>query len=57
MVEARLTERDPAKLAIGMPVELVIVPFRVDADGNDVLAFAFTPVDGAPDAPGAAGGA
>jgi uncharacterized protein len=57
MVEARLTERDPAKLAIGMTVELVIVPFRVDADGNDVLAFAFAPVvPGAAGAPGDAGG-
>ena len=44
MVETRLTERDPAKLAIGMPVELVVVPFRVDADGTEVVAFAFTPV-------------
>jgi uncharacterized protein len=45
MVETRLTERDPAKLRIGMPVELVVVPFTVDAGGNQVLGFAFRPVE------------
>ncbi len=28
MVETRLTESDPTKLRIGMPVQLVVVPFR-----------------------------
>jgi len=42
-VEARLTENDPAKLEIGMPVEMVIVAFRTDADGREVLTFAFEP--------------
>jgi uncharacterized OB-fold protein len=46
-VEARLTESDPERLAHGMEVELVIVPFRTDDDGNDVVTFAFRPVDGA----------
>ena len=47
-VEARLTESDPAKLAFGMDVELAIVPFYVDADGDEILTFAFAPVtDGA----------
>ena len=44
-VEGRLTESDPARLRIGMEVELVIVPFRVDPDGTEVLTFAFAPID------------
>ena len=43
-VEARLTESDPARLDFGMEVELRIVPFYVDADGVEVLTFAFEPV-------------
>lgn len=43
MVEARLTERDPARLEIGMPMELVVVPFTTDADGNEVVTYAFRP--------------
>jgi uncharacterized OB-fold protein len=43
-VESRLTESDPAKLVNGMEVELVIVPFRTDDDGNEVVTFAFGPV-------------
>jgi uncharacterized OB-fold protein len=43
-VEGRLTENDPAKLRFGMAVELVIVPFFVDNDGNEVMTFAFAPV-------------
>lgn len=45
MVEARLTENDPGRLAIGAPMELVVVPFRHDDDGNEVVTFAFRPVD------------
>ena len=45
-VEGRLTEADVAKLRIGMEVELVVVPFRTDPDGTEVMTFAFTPVDG-----------
>ena len=44
-VETRLTEHDPAKLDFGMDVELVIVPFRVDDDGTQVMTFAFAPVE------------
>lgn len=44
-VETRLTESDPAKLRIGMDVELVVVPLTTDADGNEVITFAFQPVD------------
>jgi len=52
IVEARLTENDPARLRIGMPMELVLVPFRTDPDSPagpdstadpDVLTFAFRP--------------
>ncbi len=43
-VEARLTEADPEALAQGMEMELVVVPFRIDADGNEVVTFAFRPV-------------
>jgi uncharacterized OB-fold protein len=42
-VEARLTERDPDKLAFGLAMELTIVPFTTDDDGNDVMTFAFRP--------------
>jgi uncharacterized protein len=43
-VESRLTESDPEKLDFGMEVELRIVPFYVDDDGNEVVTFAFAPV-------------
>jgi uncharacterized OB-fold protein len=45
-VEARLTEPDPSKLRIGMEMELVVVPFRTDEAGNEVVTFAFQPVGG-----------
>ena len=45
-VEARLTEADPAKLKIGMEMELTLVPLTTDADGNEVVTFAFRPVAG-----------
>ena len=41
IVEARLTETDPDELEIGEAMELVVVPFRRDDDGNDVVTFAF----------------
>lgn len=43
-VEGRLTENHPDKLEFGMAVELVMVPFTADADGNEVITFAFQPV-------------
>jgi uncharacterized protein len=43
-VEARLTEPDPAKLAIGQEMELRILPFGVDAEGNETMIYAFAPV-------------
>ena len=43
-VEGRLTEADPAKLHIGMEVELAIVPFRQEPDGSQVMVYAFSPI-------------
>jgi uncharacterized OB-fold protein len=43
-VETRLTETDPGKLVPGMDMRLVVVPFRTDDDGNEVVTFAFQPV-------------
>ena len=45
-VEVRLTEADPAKLRFGMDMELVIVPFRTDDDGTEVVIPAFAPLGG-----------
>jgi uncharacterized OB-fold protein len=44
IVETRLTEPDPANLEIGMPVRLVIVPFRREPDGTEVMTYAFAPL-------------
>ena len=44
IVESRLTVNDPALLQIGMELELVVIPFAVDADGREVLTYAFTPI-------------
>jgi uncharacterized OB-fold protein len=43
-VETRLTEADPDALTAGMEMELVLVPFRTDDEGNEVMTFAFRPV-------------
>jgi uncharacterized OB-fold protein len=43
-VESRLTESDPNALTTGMEMELTVVPFRTDDDGNEVVSFAFRPV-------------
>ena len=43
-VEGRLTENDPEKLKFGQEVELIMIPFTTDADGNEVVTFAFQPV-------------
>jgi len=45
LVQARLTEPDPAKLRIGQPMELVVVPYTVRDDGTEVLTYAFAPAD------------
>ena len=38
-VETRLTETDPAVLEIGMEMELALVPFRTNDDGDEVVTF------------------
>jgi uncharacterized OB-fold protein len=43
-VETRLTEADPEALSNGIEMELVVVPFRTDDDGNEIVTFAFRPV-------------
>src|SRR5918999_3932799 len=43
-VESRLTVNDQALLRNGMPLELVLVPFGTDDDGNERVTFAFAPV-------------
>jgi len=43
-VESRLTEHDPARLHFGMEMELRIVAFGTDDDGNEIVNFAFAPV-------------
>ena len=42
-VIGRLTESDPTALATGQPMELRVVPLHTDADGNDVVTYAFAP--------------
>jgi uncharacterized OB-fold protein len=44
IVETRLTGCAPEELRIGMPVQLVVVPFRRDPDGTEVVTYAFAPV-------------
>jgi uncharacterized OB-fold protein len=46
-VIGRLTENDPTTLFLGQPMALHIVPLHRDAEGNDVLTYAFAPADGA----------
>jgi len=43
-VEGRLTENDPEKLQFGMDVELTMIPFTTDDEGNELVTFAFQPV-------------
>lgn len=42
-VESRLTENDPAKLEIGMEMELVIEKFIEDEERGALMTFAFQP--------------
>lgn len=44
LIQARLTEADPAKLHIGQRMDLRIVPYTVRDDGTEVLTYAFAPV-------------
>jgi uncharacterized OB-fold protein len=49
LVEGRLTESDPERLAIGQEMEVVIVPFRTEAatdeeGAREIVTFAFAPM-------------
>ncbi len=44
-VEGRLTENDPQKLRIGMPMEVVFEPYRTEDNGDEVISFFFKPVN------------
>jgi uncharacterized OB-fold protein len=44
-VEARLACRDLGKLRIGMEMELAVEKYTEDAEGNQVMAYFFRPVD------------
>lgn len=44
-VEGRLTENDPDKLKIGMPMEVVFDTFRTESNGDEVVNFFFKPVN------------
>ena len=43
-VESRLAVADESQLRIGMNMELVIIPFRIDEAGNEVMIYAYKPV-------------
>ena len=43
-VEGRIDESDLASLRIGMEMEVVVVPFMDDEQGNEVVTYAFRPV-------------
>jgi len=44
-VITRLTEGDPGALSPGQALELRVVPLHRDGDGNDVVTYAFAPVE------------
>ena len=44
-VTAVLDESDPARLRVGMEMELVIAKFFEDEEGNEVLSYKFKPVE------------
>ena len=43
LVESRLSESSPEKLRIGADMDLEIVPFRRDAEGQQMYTFSFRP--------------
>jgi uncharacterized OB-fold protein len=45
LVEGRLTVNDPARLAIDMAVRVVPEVYTTDADGDEVVTYAFAPVE------------
>ena len=44
-VETRLTESDPAKLTIGMPMHMVLDVIGLDENGNELVTYAFAPTN------------
>lgn len=46
-VEGRIDTDDLSSLRIGMEMEVVVVPFMDDADGNEIVTYMFRPVEGA----------
>ena len=44
-VEGRLTIADIDELKIGMEMELVLDPLSIDDDGNQIVTYAFAPVE------------
>ena len=42
----RLTESDPARLAYGVPVHLVLAPLHIDDEGRTVVTYAFAAAGG-----------
>jgi uncharacterized protein len=44
-VISRLTQSDPALMSAGQPMELCVVPLHTDDEGNEVVTFAFAPVE------------
>lgn len=44
VIYSLLTENDPAKLKVGMDMELTICKFDEDKDGNDLMVCMFKPV-------------
>ena len=46
IVESRLTVNDPARLKIGMEMELALIPFTTDDQGRELITYAFAPVGG-----------
>jgi uncharacterized protein len=45
IVEARLDTQDFGSLHIGMPMRFTLLPYRRDADGGEVLTYAFRPIN------------
>lgn len=45
IVESRLLVDDFSSLRVGQPMRLTLTPFRKDPDGQDVVTYAFQPLD------------
>lgn len=47
IVESRIVVDDFADLKVGMPMRLDLAPFRIEADGTEVMTYVFKPAEGA----------